>query len=129
MDTGKLGWSGLAIALGLVAGCGPGYIWGLHPVQAGSVELPTVKVSSQMSAQSTRVYDFTLNDIDGKPVSLSQFRGKVLLLVNTASFCGNTPQYADLQAMYEQYQGEGLEILAFPEIFIVERASSEGYWY
>ena len=39
------------------------------------------------------VYDFTLNDIDGKPVPLSQFRGKTLLLVNTASFCGFTPQY------------------------------------
>ena len=45
-----------------------------------------------MAAQTPMVYDFTLNDIAGRPVSLSQFRGTVLLLVNTASFCGNTPQ-------------------------------------
>lgn len=67
-----------------------------------------------MAAQTPKVYDFTLNDIDGKPVSLSQFKGKVLLLVNTASFCGNTPQYADLEKMYEQYREKGFEILAFP---------------
>lgn len=67
-----------------------------------------------MAAQSGSVYEFTLNDIDGKPVALSQFRGKALLLVNTASFCGNTPQYADLQTLYEQYRAKGFEILAFP---------------
>ena len=67
-----------------------------------------------MASQSGRVYQFTLNDIDGKPVSLDQFSGKVLLLVNTASFCGNTPQYSDLQAMYERYRDQGFEILAFP---------------
>jgi len=67
-----------------------------------------------MTAQSPMVYGFTLNDIDGKPISLDQFRGKVLLLVNTASFCGNTPQYTDLEKMYGQYREKGLEILAFP---------------
>ena len=67
-----------------------------------------------MAAQTPMVYDFTLNDIEGKPVSLSQFRGKVLLLVNTASFCGNTPQYTDLEKLYEQYREKGFEILAFP---------------
>lgn len=67
-----------------------------------------------MAAQSGNIYQFTLDDIDGKPVPLSQFRGKTLLLVNTASFCGNTPQYADLQAMYDRYHDQGFEILAFP---------------
>ena len=67
-----------------------------------------------MATQTPMVYDFMLNDIDGKPVSLSQFRGKVLLLINTASFCGNTPQYTDLEKMYEQYREKGFEILAFP---------------
>ena len=43
-----------------------------------------------MAANTSTVYDFTLNDIDGKPVSLSQYKGKVIMLVNTASFCGNT---------------------------------------
>lgn len=60
------------------------------------------------------VYNFTLNDIDGNPVPLSQFRGKVLMLVNTASFCGNTPQYGDLQVIYEKYLAKGFEVLAFP---------------
>ena len=60
------------------------------------------------------VYSFTLNDVDGSPLSLSTFHGKVLLLVNTASFCGNTPQYAGLQTLYERYRHQGLEILAFP---------------
>ena len=67
-----------------------------------------------MAARSPMVYDFMLNDIDGKPISLDQFRGKVLLLVNTASFCGNTPQYTDLEKLYEQYRAKGFEILAFP---------------
>jgi len=67
-----------------------------------------------MAMQAASIFDFMLNDIDGKPVSLSQFRGKTLLLVNTASFCGNTPQYADLQTMYERYRTKGFEILAFP---------------
>jgi len=67
-----------------------------------------------MAAQTGSVYDFTLNDIDGNPVSLSQFQGKVLLLVNTASFCGNTPQYEGLQSIYERYKSKGFEILAFP---------------
>ena len=60
------------------------------------------------------LYDFTMDDIDGKPVNLGQYKGKVLLLVNTASFCGNTPQYSDLETMYETYRGKGFEILAFP---------------
>jgi len=67
-----------------------------------------------MAVKTANLYDFTMNDIDGKPVNLSQYRGKVLLLVNTASFCGNTPQYSDLQTMYEQYNEKGFEILAFP---------------
>ena len=67
-----------------------------------------------MTTQASSIFDFTLNDIEGKPVSLSQFRGKTQLLVNTASFCGNTPQYADLQTMYERYRSKGFEILAFP---------------
>lgn len=60
------------------------------------------------------LYGFRLPDIDGHPVDLKTFKGKVLLIVNTASMCGNTPQYADLQEMYERYQERGFEVLAFP---------------
>ncbi|MBA3753009.1 MAG: glutathione peroxidase, partial [Nitrospira sp.] len=67
-----------------------------------------------MAATSSPVYEYTLNDIDGKPVSLSQYKGKVIMLVNTASLCGNTPQYTDLERMYETYKDKGFEILAFP---------------
>ncbi|WP_067929516.1 glutathione peroxidase [Alicyclobacillus shizuokensis] len=60
------------------------------------------------------VYDFTVERIDGTPQSLSDYRGKVLLIVNVASRCGFTPQYEGLQALYEAHQKEGLEILGFP---------------
>lgn len=60
------------------------------------------------------VYDFTVKDIDGKSVALSQYKGKVLLIVNVASLCGNTPQYKDIQALYEKYKDKGLVVLGFP---------------
>ena len=67
-----------------------------------------------MATKTPSVYDFTMEDIDGKPVNLGAYKGKVLLLVNTASLCGNTPQYSDLERVYEQYHDQGLEVLAFP---------------
>ena len=60
------------------------------------------------------VYNFKVKNIDGKTVPLSQYKGDVLLIVNTASLCGNTPQYASLEKLYAQYKGQGLRILAFP---------------
>lgn len=60
------------------------------------------------------VLDFTMKDIDGKEVALSQYRGKVLLIVNVASRCGNTPQYAGLQSLHEKYGKDGLVVLGFP---------------
>lgn len=60
------------------------------------------------------IYSFTMNDIDGNPVSLSEYKGKVVLIVNVASKCGLTPQYRDLQDMYDKYNEKGFEILAFP---------------
>ncbi|MGK9477024.1 glutathione peroxidase [Melioribacter sp. OK-6-Me] len=62
----------------------------------------------------SNIYDFNVKDIDGKDVSLSKYRGKVLLIVNVASKCGFTPQYEGLQKIYEKYKERGFEILAFP---------------
>ena len=60
------------------------------------------------------VYDFTVKAQDGSEVALDSFRGKVLLVVNTATGCGFTPQYAELQEIYAEHQKDGLEILDFP---------------
>jgi len=60
------------------------------------------------------INDIVVKDIDGNKVKLSDYTGKVLLIVNTASECGNTPQYKDLQSLYEKYKDRGFEVLAFP---------------
>ena len=60
------------------------------------------------------VYDYKAKSLDGREVPLSDYRGKVMLIVNTASKCGFTPQYAGLEELYEEYHGKGLTILGFP---------------
>ena len=60
------------------------------------------------------VYDFTVKDRRGNDVSLTEYKGKVLLIVNTATRCGFTPQYEELEALYKNYKEQGLEILDFP---------------
>lgn len=62
----------------------------------------------------TSFYDFTVKDINGEDYSLSQFKGKKVLVVNTASKCGLTPQYEGLQELYEKYGGEDFMIIGFP---------------
>ena len=69
---------------------------------------------SVLTATAQSIYDYTVKDDAGKDVSLSTYKGKVLLIVNTATKCGFTPQYKDLQALYEKYRTQGLEILDFP---------------
>lgn len=60
------------------------------------------------------VYNFEVLDANKETISLSEYKGKVLLIVNTASYCGFTKQFEGLQELYEKYQSEGLEILGFP---------------
>jgi len=60
------------------------------------------------------IYDYTVKDMEGKDISLSEYKGKVLLIVNTATGCGFTPQYKGLEELYRKYKEQGFEILDFP---------------
>jgi glutathione peroxidase len=72
-------------------------------------------VALVVSAQTKpSLYDIPLKDIDGKDTSLKAYQGKVLLIVNVASKCGNTPQYAGLEAIQKKYQDKGFTVLGFP---------------
>ena len=63
---------------------------------------------------SMSLYDFNVKNIDGKEISLSEYKGKVLLIVNVASECGFTPQYEGLEKLYQEYKAQGFEVLGFP---------------
>ena len=73
-----------------------------------------IALGFQGVARAQGIYDIKVKDMDGKEVSLSEYKGKVLLIVNTATECGFTPQYEDLEALYEKFKDKGLVILDFP---------------
>src|SRR5471030_3562094 len=81
-------------------------------VAAATVLIFTSMNLSAAPAQS--LYDLTVNSLDGKPVDLGQYKGHVVLVVNVASKCGFTPQYAGLEKLYLDYKDKGFVILGFP---------------
>ncbi len=84
----------------------------LEPAAEPTAAEPTA--AEPVAAASGPVLDHTVKLLDGTDKSLADYRGKALLVVNTASECGFTPQYADLQELYAKYKDRGLEVLAFP---------------
>ncbi len=74
----------------------------------------SVGEASTKEKEVKSIYDFALKDINGKEVKLDQYRGKVALIVNTASKCGYTPQYEGLQKIYDQHKDQGFIVLGFP---------------
>lgn len=72
------------------------------------------KPNGQMIDTGKTVYEYTLNDIDGKPVNLGDYKGKVLVIVNVASKCGLTPQYEQIEQFYKEWKDKGVVVLGFP---------------
>ena len=73
-----------------------------------------IVMTMETSAKTKSVYDFTMTDIDGKDIKLKKYKGNLLLIVNTASKCGYTPQYEGLQRIYDKYNAQGFYVLGFP---------------
>src|SRR6478672_10602712 len=84
-----------------------------HPLEMlQRIGIMTLLASSAFAASS--VHEFTMKSIDGTPVSLGDYKGKILLIVNVASQCGYTPQYTGLQTLYEKYKDRGLVLIGVP---------------
>lgn len=84
-----------------------------------------LNIVPKMQAQNKSFFDFTVESIDGKQVDLSTFKGKKILVVNTASKCGLTPQYEDLEALYKEYGGDDFVIIGFPVKQLHESGAGE----
>ncbi len=98
----------ITVVFGLVVGLamlGASAFWLMDEPAAGNAQTQKVMKS---------IYDVSLKTIDGKPTTLGEYKGKVLLIVNVASQCGYTPQYEGLQKIHQQYQSQGLVVLGFP---------------
>ena len=87
----------------------------MKTIMLSSVFFVAMIFTFPLKAQQTKsFYDFKVKDIDGKPFDLSSLKGKKVLVVNTASKCGYTPQYADLEKLYMQYKDKNFVIIGFP---------------
>jgi glutathione peroxidase len=88
---------------------------GLFLLTATSVAfLPTPTVAAEATDETAQALSFEVKTLEGQPVPLSKYQGKVILMVNVASQCGLTPQYKQLQELHEKYGDQGLAILGFP---------------
>ena len=83
-----------------------------HAVAAAALGLGIATMAAAPTPET--IYQFNLKTIDGKPMPLAQYKGKVVMLVNTASMCGFTPQYEGLQKIYDTYKGKGFVVLGVP---------------
>ncbi|GAB5465803.1 MAG: hypothetical protein Kapaf2KO_12390 [Candidatus Kapaibacteriales bacterium] len=86
----------------------------VYETMAYSEEAETLTLNQENTEMANNIYDFEVTTLSGESQKLSDYSGKVLLIVNTASECGYTPQYEGLQKVYEQYKEKGFEVLAFP---------------
>ena len=80
----------------------------------GVLTVGVMLAAAGAGAQQQSLYDLTARTLDGKPANLAQYRGTVSLVVNVASFCGYTPQYAGLEKLYRELKGKGVSVLGFP---------------
>jgi glutathione peroxidase len=86
----------------------------LHPEGFRRISISAMPATAAQNANPSSIHEFTVNAIDGGPVPLESFRGQVALVVNVASKCGFTPQYAGLEALYRKYRDRGFTVLGFP---------------
>lgn len=87
----------------------------LKPIAAAAATaLAAVLLVAASPTGPSSAYDFTMKTIDGKPMPFDQYKGKVLLVVNTASFCGYTPQYEGLQKLQDSYKAKGFTVIGVP---------------
>jgi len=82
--------------------------------KSASVQAPAPSKTTSQNGKTMSFLDFKTQSLDGKPVDLSHYKGRVLLVVNTASKCGFTPQYAGLEKLYTDYEAKGLTVIGFP---------------
>ena len=98
----------------MVAGSGSSFFTPCLANDSQTQTNPPTSRKRNMTQQTASIFDFHAKALDGKDISLSQYKGDVILIVNTASKCGFTPQYAGLEALNKEYAARGLKILGFP---------------